>query len=194
MDGRDDVAAVILAAGESRRFGSAKQLAMLEGRTLLEHVLERASDAGLRPVVAVVPIWLTRPASMPDAETLRWVRNPSPERGMGHSLRLGFAALPPEVAAAMILLADQPTVSVDHLRALRAARGDRPFVATRNGDVVGPPVLVERSHFPAAESASGDIGLREVLRANAELVTAVEPDAPFPDIDAPDDLARISDA
>ena len=62
MEGQQPVAAVVLAAGESRRFGGAKQLAELDGRTLLEHVLALADEAGLAPIVAVVPVWLTRPA------------------------------------------------------------------------------------------------------------------------------------
>jgi len=64
MEGQTTVCAVILAAGESRRFGSPKQLAQLEGRSLLEHVISAADDAGLRPVIAVVPVWLTRPAGL----------------------------------------------------------------------------------------------------------------------------------
>lgn len=193
MEPRHDVAAVVLAAGESRRFGSPKQVATWQGRSLLEHVWERARLAGLRPIVAVVPIWLTRPASLPDVDALRWVRNPHPERGMSHSLQMGFAALPDTVGAAVILLGDQPTVTVQHLLDLLAARGRSPYVATLSGDVFTAPVLVEHSAFDTVTKPSGDIGLREVLRTNAELVTAVEPDAPFPDIDAPDDLARISD-
>jgi molybdenum cofactor cytidylyltransferase len=193
MEPRHDVAAVVLAAGESRRFGSPKQVATWQGRSLLEHVLERARLAGLRPIVAVVPIWLTRPASLPDGEALRWVRNAHPERGMSHSLRMGFAALPDTVGAAVILLGDQPTVTVQHLLDLQSARGTHPYVATLTEGVFTAPVLVERGAFDAVAGPSGDIGLREVLRANAESVTAVEPDAPFPDIDAPDDLERISD-
>ena len=91
MEQQQSVAAVVLAAGESRRFGSAKQLAELDGRTLLEHVLALADAAGLSPIVAVVPVWLTRPTAMDD-ERLRWVQNPHPARGMSHSLQLGFQA------------------------------------------------------------------------------------------------------
>ncbi len=193
MEGQQHVAAVVLAAGESRRYGSAKQLAVLDGRTLLEHVLEGARAAGLRPVVAVVPVWLTRPAAMDDATQLRWVRNPHPERGMSHSLRLGFAALPDEVEAAVILLGDQPTVAPPHLRAVVAARGERPLIATRSGGRLAPPVLIERSHFAVVEQPGGDIGLREVLNAHPEWVLAVEVAEPVVDVDTPDDLRRLRD-
>lgn len=185
------VAAVILAAGESRRYGSPKQLAELDGRTLLEHVLALAADAGLRPVVAVVPVWLSRPAAFDDAEALRWVRNPHPERGMSHSLRLGFAALPPDVEAAVILLGDQPRVPQRALEAVIEARGERPLVASSAAGVLSPPLLVERSHFGIVEQPDGDVGLREVLNAHPDWVLAVEVDGPLPDVDTPDDLARL---
>lgn len=187
-----NVAGVILAAGESRRFGSAKQLARLEGRSLLEHVIAHAADAGLAPVVAVVPVWLTRPAGMdPDPAALRWVRNPHPERGMSHSLRLGFAALPPQVEAAVILLGDQPTLPAERIRAVVAARGARPLVAAHAGGRSAPPVLVERSHFAIVDDVGGDEGLRAVLAAHPEWVTAVRVDAHPADVDTPGDLAAL---
>ena len=184
------VGAVILAAGESRRFGSPKQLALLDDRTLLEHVVGQARVAGLAPTVAVVPVWLTRPATMTDPG-LGWVRNPHPERGMSYSLRLGFEALPDEVGAAVILLGDQPTVSVKHLKALVAARGNHPIVATRADGHTGPPILVERSQFGIIEGPRGDIGLRELLQAHPEWVRAVEVATHPPDIDTPADLERL---
>ncbi|HTI30374.1 MAG TPA: NTP transferase domain-containing protein, partial [Methylomirabilota bacterium] len=74
------VGAVILAAGSSRRYGSPKQLVVVDGMTLLEHAIETAAVAGLQPVAAVVPVWLSRPARYDD-ERLRWIRNAFPERG-----------------------------------------------------------------------------------------------------------------
>lgn len=192
MQRHDRVAALVLAAGESRRFGSPKQLAQLEGRTLLEHVLELARAAELRPVVAVVPVWLTLPGSMAGAADLVWLRNPDPERGMSHSLRLGLAAVPPEASAAVLLLGDQPRIPQGHLHALVAARGPRPVVATRHAGVLMPPVLLERSQFGISERVTGDRGLRDLLRADPDLVTAVDVAEPLDDVDDPADLERMT--
>jgi CTP:molybdopterin cytidylyltransferase MocA len=184
--------AVILAAGESRRFGSPKQLAMLGDRTLLEHVLELAWRIGLRPVVAVVPIWLSRPASA-DAG-VSWVRNAHPERGLSHSLRLGLGALPPHVTGTMILLGDQPLVEEAHLRAILAARGQRPIIATLSQGLAMPPLLLERAAFALADSLSGDVGLRGLLREQGDRVTGIAPAQPASDVDVPDDLDRLGPA
>ncbi len=185
-----DVGAVVLAAGESRRFGGRKQLARLAGRTLLEHVLVAAHDARLSPIVAVVPIWLSRPRDW-DAADLLWVRNAYPERGLSHSLQQGFAALPPTVAAALILLGDQPTIEAEAIDALLAARGNRPIVASRAGDVLGPPIVVERRQFDIVRELSGDSGLRAVLSEHPGWVTTVEVAAHPVDVDTPDDLAHL---
>ena len=186
------VAAVVLAAGESRRFGGAKQLALLDGRTLLEHVLLRAAEAGLDPIVAVVPVWLTRPRDWTD-ERLRWIRNPHPGRGLSHSLQLGFAALPADCEAAVILLGDQPTMPGERIAAVIAGRGERPIVATHVGGRPAPPVLVERSHFGLIGEAAGDAGLRDLLATHPEWVVAVEMPGHVPDVDTLADLDRLGD-
>jgi CTP:molybdopterin cytidylyltransferase MocA len=180
------VAAVILAAGASTRFGSPKQIARIGGATLLDAVARVAHQAGLHPVIAVVPPGFAVPADVvPEI-------NDAPEEGMSRSLRLGLAAVPIEADAAVILLGDQPTVAVSSVRALtEAARGDRPVVASRANGRIGPPVLVMRDWFTLADAARGDEGLRSVLSADGHLVTAVEVGAHPPDVDTPADLAAL---
>jgi molybdenum cofactor cytidylyltransferase len=179
------VAAVVLAAGASTRFGSAKQLAMVDGRPMLDAAIDVARRAGLAPILAVVPPGLPVP---PDAVP---VVNDHPEEGLSHSLRLGVRALPPEVPAAVILLGDQPMLDPEVIRRLIAARGEQPIVATEAGGVVAPPVLLERSAFGLVEEISGDEGLRRLLRAGSGPVATVRVAHHAPDIDRPEDLERL---
>jgi molybdenum cofactor cytidylyltransferase len=185
------VGAVILAAGASRRYGSPKQLVQIDGRTLLEHVVRVAFEARLSPLVAVVPAWLSRPTALrlPD---LRWIRNPFPERGIGLSLRVGLGALGDDASAAVILLGDQPGVSGTAIAAVLSARGDRPVVAATAEGMMAPPVLIEHTHFHLADSLAGDVGLRDLLRRDPQLVTAVSVAGHPPDLDAPADLGRVA--
>jgi CTP:molybdopterin cytidylyltransferase MocA len=153
---------------------------------MLEVVAGVASAAGLEPVIVVAPSTLGMP------ETVIAVPNDAPAEGMSRSLRLGLSAVPIGVDAAVILLADQPTVTVEHLRQLDAWRGATPFVATRADDILGPPVLVEREGFDLTNWLLGDVGMRDLLRRDPMLVTAVDAD-PIPDIDTPQDLERITE-
>ena len=190
MDGDRSVGAIVLAAGASRRYGSPKQLVVVDGRTLLEHAIATAMAADLATIVAVVPVWLSRPASLGDPR-LHWIRNAFPERGLSTSLRLGIDAIAEEVSAVVILLGDQPRLPPETIAAVLAARGERPLVAAESGGVLAPPVLLERSHFHLVEGLSGDIGLRELVREHPDLVTNVPVAAHSPDVDSPDDLGGI---
>jgi len=120
------------------------------------------------------------------------VRNDAPGPGMSRSLRLGLAAVPPAAEAAVILLADQPTVDVSLLRGLDGWRGGTPIVATRADGVIGPPVLLEREAFGLVEGLAGDVGLRDLLRSDPTLVTPVD-HAGVPDVDTAEDLERITE-
>ena len=187
MDEPMQIAGVILAAGASTRFGSPKMQARIGGRTMLESVIETARLAGLDPIMAVVPPGIAVP---PDVVP---VVNQEPAAGLSRSLRMGIAALPDEIDAVVILLGDQPTMSVAAIRAVidAAARG-RPIAATRAGGLLAPPVLLMRRAFGLALEANGDEGLRSMLRASSELVTAIEAGEHPPDVDTPADLERLS--
>ncbi len=179
------IAAVILAAGSSTRFGSPKQVARFGNTTMLDAVVIIARSADLDPIIVV-----GRPdAVLPDEVTL--IPNDAPELGLSRSLRLGLQAVPASVDAALILLADQPTLPLATVVAVLRARGPRPIVAASAHGLLAPPVLVERSHFHFADELRGDIGLRGVLSKQAELVTAVEVEAHAPDVDTPADLERL---
>jgi molybdenum cofactor cytidylyltransferase len=182
------IAAVILAAGASTRFGSPKQLARIGGRTMLEIVVVTAHEAGLRPVVAVVPPGMAvPPIAVPEV-------NDDPAAGLSRSLRLGLAAVPPDAAAAVILLGDEPMLRPEDIRAVvdAAMRAPRGIVAARAGDRIGPPVLLPRGQFGLAESAQGDHGLGRLI-ADHPAVTLVDlPEVPI-DVDTTADVERLGD-
>jgi CTP:molybdopterin cytidylyltransferase MocA len=133
------VAAVVLAAGASSRFGSPKQ------RLLLGSVLDRVRQAGSIEDIVVV-------LGAHDVETdARAIRCPEWERGPGASLRCGLAALPPEAEAAVVVLADGPTLSPEAIdrvvAAWHAGRGD--IVAASYGGDRGHPVVIGRRVWAA---------------------------------------------
>jgi CTP:molybdopterin cytidylyltransferase MocA len=152
---------------------------------MLQVVVDTATASGLSPVIVVAP------SSTEIPMTAEAVRNDGPHLGMSRSLQLGVAAVPADVEAAVILLGDQPTVTVDHVRALDAWRGGTPIVASRSDGVLGPPVIIEREGFELVRTAAGDAGLRDLLR-DPSVVTPVDvPTAP--DVDTPEDLERITE-
>lgn len=187
MQGRARVAGVILAAGASRRYGSRKQLAKMGERTMLECVADVARASGLTPIVAVVPSGIRAPHG-----TLA-ISNDRADEGLSRSLRLGIDALPDDVDAAVILLADQPTVPTSWIRALclEAQGGDRPVVAMRAEGRIGPPVLLRREAFHLVREASGDEGLSPTLARHPDLVAHVDVAAHAPDVDTPEDLEQL---
>ena len=183
-----------MAAGNSRRFGGAKLLAPLGGRSLLQHVLDLAAEAHLDPVIVVLGA---------DAPALRqacsWrdevlVVNPDPGAGLSGSVRLGLAQLAlSQVGRVALLLGDQPLLSATQLRAILAAPADetRPIVVPRYSGMPGNPVLHERAAWPLAAALTGDQGMSQLFVARPDLVRHVNLDGANPDVDTPADLAGL---
>ena len=192
------VAAVVLAAGAASRFGSPKALAKLDGRPILEHVLDAVREAGIDDVIVVLGHAADEIEEGIDWLEERRVRNPDP-RHLSSSLQVGIdavAAIDPPVRAAVIVLGDQPRTRPEVIRALLAAArsGDRPVIIPRYADGGGAnPVVLLADAFELVDEASGDRGLGPVLASNDDLVTEVPVAGANPDIDTPDDLARLQD-
>jgi nicotine blue oxidoreductase len=185
----ENVAGILLAAGDGSRLGQPKATVELAGSTLAERGVTLLRAGGADPVIVVTG---AVPVELPGVVS---VHNPDWMSGMGSSLAAGLRALTGGAAAAVIALADQPLVGAAAVRRLIAAHasGATVAVAAYAGQPRNP-VLIDRVHWPAViETATGDAGARTFLRAHPDLVTLVEcGDTGSPDdIDTPEDLARV---
>ena len=186
-------AGLVLAAGTGSRFGATKQLVEVDGRPLVAHVGATAREAGLAPVVVVVGHDAAAVAAAVDGdEDVEVVVNPAHGRGQATSLRAGVRALQPgDADAAVVLLADEPGVAPEAVRAVVAALEDGAAVARAvYEDRPGHPVGFARRVWADLLGTRGDTGARQLL--DALDVTPVGVDGPAPvDIDTPADLGRL---
>jgi CTP:molybdopterin cytidylyltransferase MocA/SAM-dependent methyltransferase len=190
------VAAIVLAAGAASRFGSPKALARLDGRPLLEHVLDAIRSAGIDEIVVVLGHAADEIEEGIDWLSERRVRNPDP-RHLSSSLQIGLAAvaeIDPPVRGVLVALGDQPRTRPEVIHALVAASRDPDarVVVPRYADGGGAnPVLVTRPAFGLIDEATGDRGLGPILAADDDLVVEVHVPGSNPDVDTPTDLAAL---
>lgn len=186
-----DIAAILLAAGGSRRFGSDdKLLASLDGEPLALHAARRIAELAPGRRIAVCHDRDSELAQHLAALGFDIIANPNTERGLSRSLACGIAeAAQGHETAALVCLADMPFIGIDHLRNLLAQfdRTDAPVVASTDGEVAMPPALFARSLFDRLREGEGDRGGKALLK-DAALVRASANE--LADVDRPNDLHR----
>jgi molybdenum cofactor cytidylyltransferase len=185
------IAAIVLAAGAARRFGSQKLVAPLGVQPLVRWAVESALASRVCDVIVV----LGREGDAVRAALrdlpVRFTTSEHWADGMSGSIRAGIAALAPDTDAVVILLGDQPTVTaelIDRLIAAHAA-GARPIVAPSYRGERGNPVLFGAEVFPELLALTGDRGARDLIARDATRVELVELDEPVQeDVDTQQDL------
>jgi len=188
------VAAIVLAAGGSRRLGRPKLLLPYRGLPLLRRAVKAATDAGCSSVIVVLGADREHYLPLLRGTAARAIYNPDYNQGMSSSIRAGIRALPASVEGAVILLADQPRIDaaiVARLIATYQTSGKR-IIACRYGPVLGAPTLFDRGLFIELLLLEGDQGARQVIETHPGEVAAVEitPQAAI-DVDRPEDLRRL---
>jgi molybdenum cofactor cytidylyltransferase len=183
--------AVVLAAGHAHRFGATKQLAPVEGRPLVAHVVATATRAGVDETVVVVGHDHRAVASAAaTGGRVTVAMNPDHATGQASSLRVGIQhADRGDAEVAVVLLADQPGIRPEVVRAVvTAVAGGAEAARAAYDDGPGHPVAFARRVWPRLVEVTGDQGARQLL---AELhVEEVRAAGPVPrDIDTPGDLA-----
>ena len=213
------IAAIILAAGESSRLGQPKQLIQFRGKTLVRRMVDAASEADCRPVLVVLgnskrtshlhsqgsPKGEAREHEIDPVEAISSelkktgatiVANPNWKRGVGTSIRAGVQHLieiAPGVEATVLLACDQPFVDRAVIDALITLYHEtrKPIVAASYAGTLGVPALFDRSRLPDLLGLDDSAGAKSIILSNRDQVA----EFPFPegeiDIDTAEDRERF---
>jgi molybdenum cofactor cytidylyltransferase len=189
------VGAVVLAAGASSRMGGSQKLLLeVDGKPMVRHAIEAASEGGCHQVLVVYASNDVKDAIDGAAEV---VHNPQAAQGMSTSLRAGLDGLRSDMEAALVVLGDQPLIGSRAVSVLLRSwrrEGSRPAVAMAGNTEKQrwtPPVVLARELWPELVTLDGDAGARQLLDAHPELLDIVPAAGRPDDIDTPDDYAKI---
>ena len=196
----EPIAGIVLAAGQSIRFGEPKQLLDWRGQPFVRAVAKNALDAGLSPVVVVTGASAEQVVASIKGLDVKVVRNDEWKSGQASSIKAGILSLiqpPPgrveEVGGAIFLLADQPQVTASVVRALveKHAEGLYPIVAPMVMDRRANPVLFDRATFSDLLTLEGDVGGRAIFHKHRVEYLPWHDDRLLLDVDTPEHYRRL---
>lgn len=178
------VAAVILAAGASRRLGRPKQIIVISGETLLQRAVRLAREASLSPVVVVTRAGSEHGKDLEPDDAVILAANHEADEGLASSIRCGITVASNHgVTGAVIVACDQPALHAEHLRAL--VEDEERVTASAYAGSIGVPAYFPTTSFPLLLQLRGDVGARKLL-VNVRAISAEELKL---DIDTEQDLA-----
>jgi 4-nitrophenyl phosphatase len=185
------VAAIILAAGESHRFGQPKQLLPVGDKTMIQHVVDITLDSPIEQVIVVLGCRAMEIRASLAGRPVQVVVNEKWRSGLSSSVQAGLSAVKPEMGAALFLLADQPGITTEVIAKLveRYRETCAPIVVPTHQGRRGNPVLFGRSLFRELMEVRGDQGGRQLISEHRDVLEEVEVEieAIFTDVDTAED-------
>jgi len=192
------IAAVVLAAGRSRRMAPHNKLLIADrtGKPMIARVVDNVLSSKARPILVVTGHQPNEIEHALGGRPVRYVHAAEYAEGLSASLKAGIAAVPPEAAAAVVCLGDMPLVTgrmIDRLLEAYDADEGRLIVLPTFRGKQGNPMLWDRRFFPEILEISGDSGARFLLGKHMEEVAEVEmaDDAVLRDFDTAESLAEL---
>jgi molybdenum cofactor cytidylyltransferase len=191
-----NIAAVILAAGGSSRFGRPKQLIQFRGKTLLRRIFDAVSEANCSPIVVVIGDAKVEVRKELEPTNATVVENENWQRGIGTSIRVGAQHLidnSADVDAIILLVGDQPFVNAAIIRELIALRAktQKAIVASSYANTLGVPAIFDRICFSELLALDNSSGAKSIVLSNKQRVA----EFPFPngkvDIDTMEDWEKL---
>jgi molybdenum cofactor cytidylyltransferase len=160
----NDIWAIILAAGESKRMGRPKMLLPFNGSTMLETVIENVSKSQTDRILVVLGAENEAISEKIGNLKVKCCYNENYKMGMLSSVKCGFKNLPSGYKAAMVFQGDQPFINAKAIDAVI-----KTYLSSGNGIVIpvydgrrGHPILIDKKYGKEIEKLSPDIGLHEL--------------------------------
>lgn len=191
----EPIAGIVLAAGESTRYGQAKQLLDWKGEPFVRAVAKTALRGGLSPVLIVTGAHAEDVESAVSDLDVIIIRNEHWKTGQASSIRAAIETLShsSNTGGAIFLLSDQPQLTTSILRALLEKHADAldPVVAPMVMDRRANPVLFDRVTFPDLLTLEGDVGGRAIFHKHRVEYLPWHDDRLLLDVDTPEMYQRL---
>jgi molybdenum cofactor cytidylyltransferase len=189
------LAGVVLAAGESRRMGTPKQLLPFGERTILERVVDTLLTAGVGQVIVVLGHLADRVRTVLGDRPVQAVVNEAYRQGMLTSVKCGVQAISTDHNAVLFALGDQPQIDSAVVREVIGAyrTGDAGIVIPRYNGKKGHPIIINLSRYrEAIIDLPGSVGLNALMQEYADDVRLIDvaTEDIIHDIDVPEDYTR----
>ncbi len=190
-----NIAIILLAAGESSRLGTPKQLLMYKGKNLMQHTIDMTETLGMDTVI-VLGAFSDQILYYVDTYGAKVAQNMDWHEGLASSVRCGLEhvlMMNTDTEAVILVLCDQPLLTVDILHQVIDTYhvSSLPIVHCNYGEASGPPTLFHKSLFPYLMELKGHEGAKKVVNTFPEKVALVDfPDGKW-DIDTPADYQLL---
>lgn len=186
------VTGLVLGAGGSRRLGRAKQLLPYGDGTLLGHVVDVARACPLNQRIVALGGSADAVRASVDLAGVDVVVNDAYGAGCSSSIATALRSVDARCDVLVLMLGDQPGVTVATVTALLQGRGDAPLAVCRYGDGRGHPIAFARSMFAELGDLHGDKGVWRLLDQRGEDVAEVPLAGQIPiDVDTPEDYRAV---
>lgn len=167
---------IILAAGEGKRAGGGKLSRAIQGKPMLQCVVETAVHSGLDNILLVTGYERNLGEKIANQFSIKSYFNSDYPLGMSTSLKLGLSKVPFGISAVVVLLGDMPYIQRETLEAiidLYKATGGKIIIPVYNGRK-GHPVLISCIYKDEIYNISGDMGAREIIKKHVDKVVYLE--------------------
>lgn len=197
IDFSSNTAVIILAGGSSSRLGKPKQLLEYQNKTLIKHAVKTALQISENVIVVT---GFLHEEIIEELETLqvKIVQNIDWQEGIGSSIRAGIKYLQQlktvdQIDAAMILLSDQPLITVEHLVRMKSQfyLDKRSIAVTDYAKTQGVPAIFDKSLFPVLQDLPSDRGAQWLIKNHPNQLTIVPFEGAAIDVDTAEDYLRL---
>ena len=180
-----DIACLILASGQSKRFGKQDKLfADLCGKPVISHVLDTASAVGFGEIFCV--------AKEAGSDDVNWVKNENSEQGQGHALKLGLQAVQRMGwQSCTVMLGDMPLVSSVHLKNMLDIFDVNQCLVSVCESIRMPPAVFNRAGMDLIISQKVAVTARDIFDELKPQLIGLDAEL-AQDIDTFEDLDRAS--